>query len=977
LSTSERLELFIKVCQAVQHAHQKGIIHRDIKPTNVLVTLHDGVPVPKVIDFGVAKAINQRLTEKTMFTAFGQFIGTPAYMSPEQAEMSALDVDTRSDIYSLGALLYELLTGYPPFDPDELAQIGFDEMRRTIREREPFKPSTRLTKMVPSDLTTAAKRRQTEPPKLVHLVRGDIDWIVMKCLEKDRTRRYETANGLAMDIKRHLSCEPVLARPPSRLYEFQKTVRRHKFGFAAAAALVTVLAAGVLFSTWQSVRATRAKREAVAAQASEFVQRQKAEANEQKAVAAQANEARLREQAQAEELIARERAYASDMNLAEQALNGHNLGFALDLLNRQRPKPDQQDLRGWEWRHLWQQTRSDTLFTLCQEPSEVHSLAVSPDGRFLAVGTYRQGGLSVWDLRTRRELFRLAKDEEFLTVAFSPTEPVLALAGASYWASGQRRFTLHFFNTATRQMIADLPLDNPCIALAFAQDGKTLATSTLRGQITIWRASDGTKLASYPSEQSAPGPNSAGFAVTRDLHLAAYAMTGGRIRVIDLRDGKELWTDMGTKENSVSTLAFSSDGKILATGANPSESDIRLWDVATGMEIGRLEGHGSGVDSLAFWPDGKTLASSSADQTIRIWDVPSRKCLDVLRGHRNEVWRLVLLPDDKMLVSGAKDGTVCFWDTSVTHSHQSRINFAVENMVDWNFAPDGRSILTLDSQEHLILWTGEDFQRNSQLLEVPANFQSDHFSRDGRFLAVSWTNGVLQVWDTSQRILLHQMTNTPGPVAPQTFLADGKKLITYSVNDNSLHEWDLTAGREIQSWRAPAEFGATSLTPDERECLAISGLKDDSVLRNLVDNSQRQLNLDAPETDFGVFSPDGKLFAISSSMGLARVWNTSGWKPVATLGNFLTGVHGVSFSPDGKRLAIAGHDKEAVRLCDTESWQDVMTLEGPGGIAHVAFSPDGNAVAWGSRNAIVVWRAPSWAEINAAETKENAENGRR
>src|SRR5205809_1564297 len=241
LSTTERLKLFTQVCHAIQHAHQKGIIHRDIKPSNILVTLHDGVPVPKVIDFGIAKATQGRLTDQTLFTAFEQFIGTPAYMSPEQAEFGGLDVDTRSDIYSLGVLLYELLTGKTPFDAKELLAAGMEEMRRTIREKEPVRPSTRLSTMLEGELTTTAKHRQTDAPKLVHLLRGDLDWIVMKCLEKDRTRRYETANGLAMDVKRHLGNEPVVARPPSAGYRLQKLVRRNKLAFAAAAAVLAAL----------------------------------------------------------------------------------------------------------------------------------------------------------------------------------------------------------------------------------------------------------------------------------------------------------------------------------------------------------------------------------------------------------------------------------------------------------------------------------------------------------------------------------------------------------------------------------------------------------------------------------------------------------------------------------------------------------------------------------------------------------------
>jgi serine/threonine protein kinase len=260
LSTSQRLELFTQVCHAVQHAHQKGIIHRDLKPSNILVTLHDGVPVPKVIDFGIAKATQGRLTDRTLFTAFEQFIGTPAYMSPEQAEMSGIDIDTRSDIYSLGVLLYELLTGRPPFDPKSLLKAGLDEIRRVIREVEPPKPSTNLSTLTDSDRLMVAKLHGTDPARLSVLLRGDLDWIVMKAMEKNRVRRYETPTALAADIERHLHDEPVVARPPSRAYRLGKLIRRNRLVFAAGAAVALALLAGSVISTWQAVRATRAER---------------------------------------------------------------------------------------------------------------------------------------------------------------------------------------------------------------------------------------------------------------------------------------------------------------------------------------------------------------------------------------------------------------------------------------------------------------------------------------------------------------------------------------------------------------------------------------------------------------------------------------------------------------------------------------------------------------------------------------------
>ena len=256
LSTKERLALFIQVCNAVQHAHQKGIIHRDIKPSNVMVTMHDGVPVPKVIDFGIAKATNQKLTEKTLFTRYAHLIGTPAYMSPEQAELSDLDIDTRSDIYSLGVLLYELLTGNTPFSEEEFRKAGYLEMQRVIREQEPAKPSTKLSTLGET-LTDIAKHRGCTPDLLRRAVRGDLDWIVMKSLEKDRVQRYETANGLAEDIRRHLGDEPVTAGPPSRLHWMKKFVRRHRALVAGVAAVMVVLSGGIIASTIFALRAER------------------------------------------------------------------------------------------------------------------------------------------------------------------------------------------------------------------------------------------------------------------------------------------------------------------------------------------------------------------------------------------------------------------------------------------------------------------------------------------------------------------------------------------------------------------------------------------------------------------------------------------------------------------------------------------------------------------------------------------------
>ena len=350
LSPRERLALFVPVCEAVQHAHQKSVVHRDLKPSNILVALYDGRPMPKVIDFGIAKATGARLTDRSIYTEVGALIGTLEYMAPEQAELNNLDIDTRADVYALGAILYELLTGSVPFSRKELQAAGFLEMLRVIREVEPPRPSTKLSKS--GTLPSVADVRRTDPQKLVSLMRGELDWIILKCLEKDRGRRYQAASGLARDLEHYLADEPVEACPPTAGYRLRKFARKHRTALVTAAAFAILLVAGVVVSTWQAVRATSAERRPSAPSSRRT--RIAAEVAKQQAL-----EAKTEADKQRDEM--RLTAYASGMGLAQRAWEENNVVRARELLADVPREAAGRNLRGFEWFYLSRVCHPDEL----------------------------------------------------------------------------------------------------------------------------------------------------------------------------------------------------------------------------------------------------------------------------------------------------------------------------------------------------------------------------------------------------------------------------------------------------------------------------------------------------------------------------------------------------------------------------------------------------------------------------------------
>jgi len=700
LPTAERLQLFITVCQAVQHAHQKGIIHRDLKPSNIMVTLHDGVPVPKVIDFGVAKAIQARLTERTLFTQFDQMIGTPLYMSPEQAELSGLDIDTRSDIYSLGVLLYELLTGRTPVDAETLRHAGLDEMRRIIREHEPPRPSIALQTMAVATRSVVAGHRQVEPPRLIGLLRGDLDWIVMKALEKDRSRRYETANGLALDIKRHLANEPVIARPPSAAYRIRKTLRRNKLAFAAGAAVALALLVGISVSTWQAIRATRAE-------GAQTVLRRKAEANEQQA---------LREKEATRRALATSQIALADAAYREQ--DGPGMQMAL--------KDVPEDLRDSNWSYLL--AKSDTSLVAIRSHSakgiasvEAHpkrpgvfaiagmdhgvelmqvrtgarllafqpgfkdkansdySLAFSPDGERLAIGRRGPGGIVIHSARDGTKLVEW-ESADTDRLQFSPDGRQLLEAVAD------RQVIVR--DCATGQVLWK-QRSGAHLRAAFDPGGQMVLVA-FAAKLKLLNAADGTLIRALPDARD----DVTGIAIRPDGRRALVAASNGFVLCVDMHDGRVLY-EMRASDGRLANIVYTMEGDRFVTmavlsGRRPS---LQVWDAESGVLLQPLLGStfyrysgGLGVHSVS----GEIVTDGFA---AKVW---------VLAGQR-EKWEIKGR-------AGAK--SIAFWKTD-----------------DWIFAPTGADLELLDLQ------TTDPVRHPLAKSESPGFFHVS-VSADGRVAAV-------------------------------------------------------------------------------------------------------------------------------------------------------------------------------------------------------------------------------------------------
>jgi WD40 repeat protein len=927
LPPRQAAELAEALARAMHYAHTEHIVHRDLKPANVLLQIADcrlqteeqsvqsaicnlQSAIPKITDFGIAKRLDQEKGQ----TRTGAVMGTPSYMPPEQAAGRTKEVGPLSDVYALGAILYEMLTGRPPFKGETL----MDTVRQVTSD-EPV-PPTRLNSKVPRDLQV----------------------ICLKCLEKDPRRRYASAGELADDLRRWLGGEPIRARPAGAAERAVKWARRRP----AAALLLGVSALAALavlgLGAWHyaDTQAYNARLRAEKGRADD--ERDRAKDNEEKAN-------RERERAEERELAARRYWYVSDMNLVQhQAWEQNQVARALELLERQRPQDGQQDLRGFEW-YYWRRLCHSALLTLGGHTRPVQAVACTRDGKTLITGG-DDGAVKFWDAETGRP------QGEPLPLPASPVKALALSPDGKELAVGHLHGTIERWNVAARTEVRPPLRIRPkvkgalppaVVALAYSPDGKSLAFAAADGQVAQWEPGTG---------QVRPAHAHAGRALALAYSPDGKVLaTGGDDKVIKLWDtnaDKELRSPLAGHTDRIWSLAFAPDGKALASGSD--DRTIKLWDVGTWKERAALTGHKGGVVAVAFAPGGR-LASGSYDQTVKLWDVGTGQELSTRKGHGAKV-NAVAFASDGRLASASDDTTVKVWD-ALRDPERTLLRGHAKWVESVAFAPVGQVLATAGQDETVRLWDPETGKELRLLRPGQGTVFGVAFSPDGKLLATAGADRTVKLWEADTGKELTTLQGHTDRVKCVTFSPDGKTLASGGY-DKTIRLWDVPLRKPLRTLEGQqARVMGLAFAPDGQTLAAGGDVPGgiDGVVR-LWDPGTGQVRATlaghhAKPVHAVAFAPDGRTLASGDDAGGVNVWDAATGRPLASLGGHAGMVRSLAFSPDGRELATAAG---AVRLWDLTTHQERVSLAGrESWYTAVAWSPDGHRLAAGSHQGLV------------------------